>query len=145
MKRREFMESLSLGGAALALSGCASLVTHAVTPVDGVVRLRVADLPELGKPGGAVRIQAAGRLEPIYVLRGDDVNAAPVFTALSPICTHRGCTVETQGAVLICPCHGSTFARSGSVLRGPAELPLPAYKTSVASDGSIEIQMGAAR
>lgn len=144
MQRREFIESLSLGSAALALGGCASQVTHAVTPVDGVVRLRMGDLPQLAKPGGVVRIQAAGRPESIYVLRGDDVNGAAVVTALSPICTHRGCTVETQGAVLICPCHGSTFARSGSVLRGPAERPLAAYKTSVASDGTIEIQMGAA-
>lgn len=145
MKRREFVESLSLGCATLALGGCASQVTHAVTPVEGVVRLRMADLPQLAKPGGSIRIQAAGRPESIYVLRGDDENGLAVVTALSPICTHRGCTVETQGAVLICPCHGSTYTRSGSVLRGPADRPLPAYKTSVASDGTIEIQLGGVR
>ncbi|HET9425167.1 MAG TPA: Rieske (2Fe-2S) protein [Gemmatimonadaceae bacterium] len=141
MNRREFVESLSIGGAALALTGCASLVTHSVTPVDGVVRLSMGSIPELGRPGGAARIQPAGSPTPIYVLRDDDADGRPVFTSLSPVCTHRGCTVETQANVLICPCHGSTFARSGTVLRGPADRPLPSYRTSVTADGMIEIRM----
>lgn len=145
MNRREFVEAISVGGGAcLALAGCASLVTHSVTPVDGVIRLSTINMPDLAKAGGAVRIQPAGLPEPVYVLRSEDAGQ-PSYFAVSPICTHRGCTVETQGAVLVCPCHGSTFARSGAVLRGPAERPLRSYPATATTEG-VEIDLrGAGR
>ena len=40
------------------------------------------------------------------------------------VCTHLGCTVSVTPRALICPCHGSTFDRSGKVLEGPAGRPL---------------------
>jgi cytochrome b6-f complex iron-sulfur subunit len=139
MNRRQF---LGAAGCGLMATGCASLVTHAVTPVDGVVRVNPTTLPDLAKAGGSARIQPAGHPEPIYILRGDDADGRAVFNAVSPICTHRGCTVETEGAVLVCPCHGSTYSRTGTVLRGPAERPLRAYQTITGSDGTIEIRLG---
>jgi glycine/D-amino acid oxidase-like deaminating enzyme/nitrite reductase/ring-hydroxylating ferredoxin subunit len=43
-------------------------------------------------------------------------------TAVSPVCTHRGCQVAFNHAERSwdCPCHGSRFAVDGSVLQGPA-------------------------
>jgi Rieske Fe-S protein len=140
MNRREF---LGVAGCGLLAASCASLVTHAVTPVGGVVRLDPRALPDLAKAGGALKIQPTGHPEPIYVLRADDAGGKPVFNAVSPICTHQGCTVEAQGAQLVCPCHGSTYSRTGEVLRGPAARPLRAYQTVTAADGSIEIRLGA--
>ena len=58
MKRRDF---LALSGCGLLAAGCASLVTHAVTPVDGVVKLNPAALPELSKAGGAVKVVRPAR------------------------------------------------------------------------------------
>ena len=141
MNRREF---IGVAGCGLLTAGCASLVTHAVTPNDGVVKLNPATMPDLAKAGGSIRIQPAGHPEPIYVLRAQDLDGRPVFNAVSPICTHRGCTVETQGAVLVCPCHGSTYSRAGTVLRGPADRPLRSYQTIIGSDGSLEIRLGGA-
>ena len=138
MNRRDF---LGAAGCGLLAVGCASLVTHAVTPVDGVITLDPAALPELAKAGGAVRIQPAGHPEPVYVLRADDAHGKAVFNAVSPICTHRGCTVEAQGAVLVCPCHGSTYSRTGTVLRGPADRPLRTYQTITGADGRVEIRL----
>ena len=43
------------------------------------------------------------------------------FSALSLICTHLGCTLEQDNDDYACPCHGSLFDKSGSVLQGPAE------------------------
>jgi cytochrome b6-f complex iron-sulfur subunit len=42
--------------------------------------------------------------------------------ALSAVCSHLGCItrhVEEEGAIF-CPCHGSKFAKDGSLLVGPA-------------------------
>jgi cytochrome b6-f complex iron-sulfur subunit len=54
------------------------------------------------------------------------------FAALSAVCTHAGCLVRYAPTAqdVSCPCHGSLFALDGSVLRGPAELPLAQYPTS---------------
>ena len=54
--------------------------------------------------------------------------------AISTICTHLGCVVKAVEAGFECPCHGSRFAADGSVLKGPAPVPLPWLKVSVAGD-----------
>ncbi len=40
--------------------------------------------------------------------------------AMSIACTHLGCTLNVAGDKFICPCHGSVFALTGEVLKGPA-------------------------
>lgn len=119
--RREFVNSCALLGAAF-LAGCASMVTHPVPVASGRIQLSLAQYPELAKADGAVKLQPSGMEEPIYVLAtGAD------FVAVSPICTHRGCTVDVHGERLVCPCHGSTYDRAGRVLKGPAQRPLTRY------------------
>lgn len=122
--RRAFVARCAGAGAAVMLSGCVALVTHPVPVMDGRVRLSIADFPELAKPNGVIKIQPALLDQPIYVLANGDGQ----YAALSPICTHRGCTVDVQGARLVCPCHGSTYSRAGEVLRGPARRRLTPYR-----------------
>lgn len=51
------------------------------------------------------------------------------YVALAAACTHQGTAVEFQSAAngFFCPNHGSRFATNGTVLNGPAALPLRVY------------------
>ncbi|HEY9230369.1 MAG TPA: Rieske (2Fe-2S) protein, partial [Gemmatimonadaceae bacterium] len=91
---------------------------------------------ELRQPLGSVKILPSGERDPLYVLTlGEDR-----YAALSTICTHRGCTVDLQGEQLVCPCHGSTYDRSGAVLRGPAERALRRFAIRPVA-GAVEINL----
>jgi cytochrome b6-f complex iron-sulfur subunit len=65
------------------------------------------------------------------------INTGNGFIALSSVCTHQGCQVTyDHGAEnLPCPCHGSIFSTTGSVLNGPASSPLKKY--DVTQEGDI--------
>ena len=96
-------------------------------------------------------VASAGDLrpdEPMTVVAGD----APVLLlrdrgelrALHDRCSHRGCSLSTgeiDGGVITCACHGSRFdLRDGSVQRGPATAPQPAYDVREA-EGRIEVRV----
>jgi cytochrome b6-f complex iron-sulfur subunit len=51
------------------------------------------------------------------------------FLALSRKCTHLGCTVPwvEKKTRFACPCHGSAFDITGSVINSPAPRPLDIY------------------
>ena len=111
------------------LAGCATMVTHPVPVSAGRIQLSLRQYPELAKPDGAVKLQPDAMEEPIYLLATEGG-----FAAVSPICTHRGCTVDVQGERLVCPCHGSTYDREGKVLKGPAQRALARYEVTRTGD-----------
>lgn len=141
LDRRRFVGVCAKCITFVALGGCASLVARRVPLVDGKIRLSLLQHPELAEAGGSLKIIPEGEDEPLYVLRLGDGE----FTTLSPICTHRGCTVEIEGARLVCPCHGSTYDRSGRVLQGPAPRALTEYRTELSSGGVLTIDYRSAR
>ena len=56
--------------------------------------------------------------------------AQDAFTALTAICTHEGCTVDRFASpVFVCPCHGSRYSTSGTVVMGPASRALVQFTT----------------
>ena len=58
------------------------------------------------------------------------------FKAFSAICTHQSCVVtEISGEDIDCACHGSKFSiKDGSVVGGPANKPLQAFKATVSGE-----------
>lgn len=137
LDRRRFVNIAVGMMATAALPGCASVVMTRVAPQGGRVSLPLRNFPQLSRPGGYLRILPEGFPSPIYLLSLDDGG----YSALSPICTHLGCTVEIAGAQLVCPCHGSTYDRTGRVLRGPASLPLKDFPTTATSAGDLLVQL----
>lgn len=139
LARRDFLSAC--GGAAICatLAGCASLMVRPVAADQGKVTLLLADFPELRATNGAASILPPGFADPVLVLR-----VPGGFAAVSPICTHRGCTVEVAGDRLECPCHGSTYDRTGALLGGPAERPLARFGVTTSTD-RVVIDLGPAR
>jgi nitrite reductase/ring-hydroxylating ferredoxin subunit/uncharacterized membrane protein len=67
---------------------------------------------------------------PVLLLREADR-----FYAIHDRCSHRGCSLSDgtlDGDDIVCACHGSRFdKRDGSVQRGPATAPQPAFQVRV--------------
>ncbi len=61
------------------------------------------------------------------------------FRAVSAVCTHLGCTVNRTAKGFHCPCHGSVFDETGSVIGGPAPQPLTWYSVTLSRDGRLVI------
>ena len=86
--------------------------------------------------------------EPASVLVGDTpvllVRASGTVRALHDRCSHRGCSLADgtlDEDVIECPCHGSRFLLAdGSIARGPATAPQPAYETRE-REGQIEVRL----
>jgi cytochrome b6-f complex iron-sulfur subunit len=57
------------------------------------------------------------------------------MSVLTATCTHEGCTINGfSGSQFVCPCHGSTFTTTGSVVQGPANRPLQQFSAQVSGD-----------
>jgi Rieske Fe-S protein len=53
------------------------------------------------------------------------------FKAFTSVCTHQSCTLAEVVQTINCNCHGSKFSiTDGSVVNGPATVPLPAKKVT---------------
>lgn len=137
MDRRDFVATCACALSVAALTGCASLVIRRVTPIDGRIELALSHYPELSERESSLAILPDGHDDPVYVL----TDAAGEFTALSSMCTHLGCTVDMGEQSLVCPCHGSTFDRTGRVVKGPAQRNLVRFPTRVSTDGVLTIDL----
>jgi len=61
------------------------------------------------------------------------------FCAISTVCTHLGCTVNTTDSGFDCPCHGSQYDERGDVIGGPAPKPLPWFRVAMAPNGELVV------
>ncbi|MGH2793808.1 MAG: universal stress protein [Actinomycetota bacterium] len=94
-------------------------VIHAA-PTDILIAKTVDRTVDDLVPGSGGLVDVDGRKLAVY--KGEDGS----IVALSPRCTHLGCTVDWNAAAKTwdCPCHGSRFSHEGEVVNGPAKTPL---------------------
>ncbi len=94
-------------------------------------------LPESELRDGVAAHAVAGGVDLLLVKQGGRV------LALSDRCNHRGGPLHEgriEDGCVTCPLHGSSFSLAdGSVLRGPATGPQPAWETRVI-DGRVEVR-----
>ncbi|MCG3185201.1 MAG: Cytochrome b6-f complex iron-sulfur subunit [Planctomycetes bacterium] len=75
----------------------------------------------------------------VYLQRVADTDDAAAFKALSPVCSHAGCTIEyhEKEKQFHCPCHGAKFKQDGSLEKGPAPRDMDPLEVTVADhDGA---------
>jgi cytochrome b6-f complex iron-sulfur subunit len=130
LSRRDFLAT-AVGAAGLAVVvGCGDGVisnpsTQIALPA-GPVTITVADFPGLATVGVLVKIPQTE----VAVKRVD----ASTFKAISMVCTHQGCVINTNGQTFECPCHFSRFDNDGAVVNGPntggSIAPLDLFDTS---------------
>jgi nitrite reductase/ring-hydroxylating ferredoxin subunit/uncharacterized membrane protein len=75
-----------------------------------------------------------GDVDVLVVRHGADVHA------MLDRCNHLGCQLsdgELRDDGIVCPCHGSTFALDGTVVRGPATADQPTLEVRV-EDGKVQ-------
>jgi len=58
------------------------------------------------------------------------------YVAIDSICTHQGCTIgySLSDNNFPCPCHGSVYSLTGSVVNGPTTVALKSYPVSKSGD-----------
>jgi len=70
-------------------------------------------------------------------------NVAGEYLAVGDVCPHASCLLSDgwlEGEAVECGCHGSMFSvRTGKVVEGPAEEPVPTYLARVVGD-EIQVQ-----
>ena len=116
------------GGSPTSPSGggdAAQLPSVTGTASGGRVSVTVGDGSPLNRVGGAAIVRAGS--SNYLASRTSDTT----FTVLTAICTHEGCTVERfRSDQYVCPCHGSTYTTSGSVVNGPATRSLQQFPST---------------
>lgn len=143
--RREILCAASAAVAGATLAGCGAddspmdmgpAATCAGNPTGPVV---VTDSASLAV--GQTRLLNDGNTPGVLLHR--DANG---YLALSVSCTHAGCAVGyTAGATSYkCPCHGSQFKLDGTVMNGPATMPLRTYSLCRRADGALVVDQNVA-
>jgi len=133
MTRRDLIQKVLIGGATLILvPQVIESCSKDSNPIDGgtggndlVLDLTDPKYAALNTVGGSVTVQG------III-----ANTSGGYVALASHCTHQGCAIGYSSAAnnFPCPCHGSVFSTSGSVVNGPALVALKSYQVTKSGD-----------
>jgi nitrite reductase/ring-hydroxylating ferredoxin subunit/uncharacterized membrane protein len=145
-KRRHRARGLVLSSAGVAIAGLSAWLGGDLSFAQGVGVNQTAfeDLPSEwtriasldGVPDAGLTAATADGTPIVLARKGDEI------WALADRCSHRGCALHEgrlEGETIVCPCHGSSFRRDGTIARGPATAPQPSLQVRV-SDGELDVR-----
>jgi cytochrome b6-f complex iron-sulfur subunit len=144
MERKDFISKLGLGLAAVctgcAFASCGSAPKsddpkpNSNGPIGSGQQVMSVNLATDLKNAGEFQVTSG-----VILVRLKAGNTPDAFTAVQVACTHQGTSINYNlgQAKFICPNHGSQFGDNGSVLLGPATLPLRQYNIQINSSSLI--------
>ncbi|RLC32026.1 MAG: Rieske (2Fe-2S) protein [Deltaproteobacteria bacterium] len=104
---------------------------------DGKLTVDLKKVPELDKPGGAIRVEGRDLPRRILVVHGEDGN----YHVFQNRCTHMGHRrldpVPGTNTVQCCSVNKSTYDYAGTKIHGPAPKPITTYPVIVENDKLI--------
>eukprot|EP00573_Skeletonema_grethae_P001390 CAMPEP_0201691090 /NCGR_PEP_ID=MMETSP0578-20130828/4348_1 /ASSEMBLY_ACC=CAM_ASM_000663 /TAXON_ID=267565 /ORGANISM="Skeletonema grethea, Strain CCMP 1804" /LENGTH=179 /DNA_ID=CAMNT_0048176227 /DNA_START=137 /DNA_END=676 /DNA_ORIENTATION=+ len=147
--RRNLMNLILVGSAAVTVGGLAvPYILFFVPPSAGGGGLGVSAKDALGndlfekeylaaKKAGDHSLAQGLKGDATYLIVKEDGTLEDY--GLNAVCTHLGCVVPWSAAnnKFMCPCHGSQYAPTGAVVRGPAPLPLALAHRTTDDAGTI--------
>ena len=144
--RRDFIQIMGSIGVLIAIAGIFGAI-EALSPNQPTTPTQSGTTTTSNLPAGAIaNMNQLAPLSPVYFDYPSSGYPNVLFkksdgtvSALSMLCTHVCCTVnfDPGSKELFCPCHGSIFNDSGSVLRGPAPGALPSVNLRIDEYGNI--------
>ncbi len=145
IQRRQFIKTFVLTsiGTGLCDPGGDLFLAEMQAQEAGVFRadITVSPFTPLQSVNGSVRVKVTGMPTSFPQIIITRVSAS-LFHAVTSKCTHAGCTVNTfNGTSLNCPCHGSRYSADGTVIQGPALLPLERYNNTFDGVKFLNIQI----
>jgi len=135
VSRREFMFYTWLASVALATAGMggAALLYAYPRVKEGKFGGRFVMGPVAALANGSVTHNREGKF--FLVRLGDE------FRALYQVCTHLGCLVRQTEQGFACPCHGSRFAKDGTLVASPAPRDMDRLAVEIV-DGTVVVDTG---
>lgn len=131
--RRDFIRFLSVVSLGLFSGTLGVYAKKFIDKAEPLEPFRIIGREDIEVGGSYVFELPKGRGPAILIRLGEEE-----FAAYSQKCTHLQCPViwKTKEAKLICPCHHAAFdVKTGDVLYGPPERPLPVIKLDSRPDG----------
>lgn len=155
--RRRFLKAATIGlGGVIGAAVAAPLVRYVVFPVgrkivagsEAAIDVVAASAVKAGAPPLKVAV-IADRMRDAWAM-GERVVVGSAYlsrdergeiTALSSVCPHLGCAIAyaPEADQFRCPCHNSSFTRSGEKLSGPSKRGLDPLPCKV-EDGRVKLQ-----
>ncbi len=130
--RRDFLNDITGAAIGITVVGATVVVTKYLSPnvlFEPPTSFRIG--PPDDYPADSVTYLAD---QQVYVVR-----SPAGFYAVSAICTHLGCITQWKQDLdsIACPCHGSRFDKTGTVVHGPAPRPLEHFAIRLLPDGNL--------
>ncbi|RKH43641.1 Rieske (2Fe-2S) protein [Corallococcus llansteffanensis] len=103
--------------------------------VNGTLTLTFDQFPALRDVGGVVSGRPTGYGKTVFIFKLED----GTYSAVDSVCTHTQCEVGFEASIdgLLCPCHASTFTKTGTVTQGPATLDLKKFTVAENASGVV--------
>jgi len=136
--RRKFIKTVggavTLGSAPLFLQNCSAGLAAYRGEFDGTtIKVPQSAATALVAPNEMMLVRAPNFPVTIVLRRLEGQN----LTALSTVCTHKGCEVRVLPDAFECPCHGSSYHRDGTVEEGPASQPLQRFAVTETTESIV--------